>query len=116
MTREQATRRVGQGISLADFLQAFRVGQLTLWQGVLDAACDDPGPARPPCRRGERIMHVIELGSTVAAEAYVEAQQHVLAEHDRFRRDLIEDLLARTRSAGQKRGRCARPASVRKPG
>ena len=38
MTREQATRRVAQGISLADFLQAFRIGQLTLWQGVLDAA------------------------------------------------------------------------------
>src|SRR5262249_32990344 len=41
VTREQATRRVAQGISLADFLQAFRVGQLTLWQGVLDAAGDD---------------------------------------------------------------------------
>src|SRR5271165_3662587 len=67
VTREQATRRVAQGISLADFLQAFRIGQLTLWQGVLDAA----------------------------GEAYVAAQQHVLAEGDRVRRDLLEDLLAR---------------------
>ena len=30
MTREQATRRVAQGITLADFLKAFRIGQLTL--------------------------------------------------------------------------------------
>jgi hypothetical protein len=27
ITHEQATRRVAQGISLADFLQAFRIGQ-----------------------------------------------------------------------------------------
>src|ERR1700678_2282721 len=38
VTREQASRRLTQGISLADFLQAFRIGQITLWQGVLDAA------------------------------------------------------------------------------
>jgi len=60
MTREQATRRVAQGITLADFLQAFRIGQLTLWHGV--------------------------------------------AESDRVRRDLLEDLLARRASfTGAKR-------------
>jgi len=36
-TPAQARRRVEQGISLADFLQAFRIGQFTLWQGVLEA-------------------------------------------------------------------------------
>ena len=49
ITREQATRRAAQGISLADFLQAFRVGQFTLWQGVLDAAQDDPVARVPRC-------------------------------------------------------------------
>jgi hypothetical protein len=50
-------------------------------------------------------MQVFELGSTVAAEAYVEAQQHALAEGDRVRRDLLEDLLARHAAvAGPKRG------------
>src|SRR5215469_3091846 len=69
VTRDQATRRLSQGISLADFLQAFHIGQLTLWQGVLKAAQDDQ-----------------------------------LAERDRLRRDLVEDLLARrTTFAGQKR-------------
>jgi hypothetical protein len=52
-----------------------------------------------------QIMQVIELGSTVAGEAYVAAQQHVLAEGDRVRRDLLEDLLARRAvPAGPKRG------------
>lgn len=104
VTRDQATRRLGQGISLADFLQAFHIGQLTLWQGVLSAAQDDQGAREAALQLVERIMVVIELGSTVAGEAYVEAQQHRLAERDRLRRDLVEDLLAyRTTFAGPKR-------------
>src|SRR5215469_1398882 len=98
VTREQATRRVAQGISLADFLQAFRIGQLTLWQGVLDAAGDDAASRDGALAVVTQIMQVIELGSTVAGEAYVAAQQHVLAEGDRVRRDLLEDLLARRTS------------------
>jgi hypothetical protein len=104
VTREQATRRLAQGISLADFLQAFRIGQLTLWQGVLDAAQGDQEAREAALLLVEHIMVVIELGSTVAGEAYVEAQQHQLAERDRLRRDLIEDLLAyRTSFGSQKR-------------
>jgi hypothetical protein len=104
VTRDQATRRLSQGISLADFLQAFHIGQLTLWQGVLEAAEDDQRAREAALQLVERIMVVIELGSTVAGEAYVEAQQHQLAERDRLRRDLIEDLLAyRTTFAGPKR-------------
>jgi sugar diacid utilization regulator len=104
MTREQATRRVAQGITLADFLQAFRIGQITLWHGVLAAAGDDATAREAALTLVARIMGVIEVGSTVAAEAYVEAQQHAVAESDRLRRDLLEDLLARRASfAGPKR-------------
>jgi hypothetical protein len=93
-TRRQAYRRAGQGISLSDFLQAFRVGQLTLWQGVLDAVADDAAARAAALSVVGHLMHVIEVGSTVAAEAYLEAQQHRLADGDRVRRDLLEDLLA----------------------
>src|SRR5271166_488244 len=86
VTREQATRRVAQGISLADFLQAFRIGQLTLWQGVLDAAGEDAAAREAALLVVAHIMQLIELGSTIAGEAYVAAQQHVLAEGDRVRR------------------------------
>ena len=104
-SREQASRRVVQGITLADFLQAFRIGQLTLWQGVLDAAGDDPVARDAALSVVARIMQMIELGSTIAAEAYVAAQQQVLAEGNRVRRDLLEDLLARRAPlAGPKRG------------
>ena len=104
-SREQASRRVVQGITLADFLQAFRIGQLTLWQGVLDAAGDDLVARDAALSVVARIMQMIELGSTIAAEAYVAAQQQVLAEGDRVRRDLLEDLLAgRAPPAGLKRG------------
>jgi PucR C-terminal helix-turn-helix domain/GGDEF-like domain len=95
VTREQATRRVAQGISLADFLQAFRIGQLTLWQGMLDAAGQDGQAREAALLSVAQIMQVIELGSTVAGEAYVTAQARALAESDRVRRDLLEDLLAR---------------------
>lgn len=104
VTREQASRRVAQGVTLADFLQAFRIGQLTLWQGVLDAAGSDPVAREAALSVVTQIMQIIELGSTVAGEAYVAAQQHVLADHDRVRRDLLEDLLARRPpTAGPKR-------------
>ena len=75
---EQAARRVMQGITLADFLQAFRIGQLTLWQGVLDAAGDDAEARDAALSIVAHIMRMIELGSTIAAEAYVTAQQQVL--------------------------------------
>ena len=95
ITREQAFHRNEQGISLADFLQAFRIGQLTLWQGVLDAARDDAAAREEALSVVGHLMQLIEVGSTVAAEAYVQAQQHRLADSDRVGRDLLEDLLAR---------------------
>lgn len=84
-SREQASRRVVQGITLADFLQVFRIGQLTLWQGVLDAVGDDPVACDAALSVVAHIMHLVELGSTIAAEAYAAAQQQALAEGDRVR-------------------------------
>ena len=95
ITAAQAARRVHQGISLSDFLHAFRVGQLTLWEAVLDVARGDPRTHEAALSLAREIMHLIEVGSSVAAEAYLHAQQHRLAESDRVRRDLLEDLLAR---------------------
>src|SRR5215831_14467664 len=83
---------------------AVRIGQLTLWHGVLAGAGDDPAAREAALAVVSQIMTVIEVGSTVAAEAYVEAQQHAVAESDRVRRDLLEDLLARRASlTGPKR-------------
>ncbi|WP_306370032.1 CdaR family transcriptional regulator [Nocardiopsis sp. CC223A] len=94
ITAEQARKRVRQGVSLPDFLQAFRIGQLVLWEGVSAAARDDSRARDAAVSLAGRVMHLIEVGSSVAAEAYLDAQQHEVAEHDRLRRDLFEDLLA----------------------
>ncbi|HSX66853.1 PucR family transcriptional regulator [Nocardioides sp.] len=94
ITAAQATRRVRQGVSLADFLQAFRLNQVTLWESVLKAAGSDLATRDAALTLAAHVMQVIEVGSTVAAEAYVEAQQLQVAETDRVRRDLLEDLLA----------------------
>jgi sugar diacid utilization regulator len=112
-TREQAALREAQGISLADFLRAFRIGQQSLWQSVLAAAGDDPDQRAAALRLVGPIMAVIEIGSTVAAEAYIEAQQHRLAEHDRARRDLLEDLLARRAITGQQKRSILETAGLR---
>jgi len=112
-TREQAARREAQGISLADFLRAFRIGQQSLWQSVLAASRDDPEQREAALGLVAPIMAVIEIGSTVAAEAYAEAQQHRLAEHDRARRDLLEDLLARRAVTGQQKRSILENAGLR---
>jgi sugar diacid utilization regulator len=94
-THKQAYRRLEAGVLLSDFLQAFRIGQLHIWHGILDAVPDDPEARDVALRMVDKVMHVIEVGSTVAAEAYLEAQQYNLADQDRRVRDLFEDLLRR---------------------
>ncbi|MER6938890.1 PucR family transcriptional regulator, partial [Nocardioides sp. NPDC000441] len=93
-TVDQATRRVRQGVALADFLQAFRIGQVALWERIVEIAAADPETSRAALPVASHVMQVIEVGSTVAAEAYLAAHQVELAEGDRIRRDLVEDLLA----------------------
>ncbi|SDJ79097.1 transcriptional regulator, CdaR family [Nocardioides sp. YR527] len=90
----QAANRVRQGIALADFLQAFRLGQVALWERIVEIAAPDPETSQAALATASHVMQVIEVGSTVAAEAYLNTQQLELAEGDRIRRDLVEDLLA----------------------
>lgn len=92
MTGSQAARRVRQGIGLSDFLRAFRVNQVQLWESILDVATSN-GSREIALTLATQVMEVIEVGSSVAAESYVAAQQAQLVESDRLRRDLVEALL-----------------------
>lgn len=94
VTGNHALRRVTQSIPLADFLQAFRISQLTLWESVLDIARQHPDLQVAATDSVRFIMGVIEGGSTIAAEGYLEAQQFLLADAARAARDLVDDLLA----------------------
>lgn len=92
-TGRHAMRRVDLGIALADFMKAFRIGQMVLWDGVLDGVADEPGTKDAALLIVGQVMRTIEVGSTAAAEAYLEAQQFRLADSARLARDLLEDLL-----------------------
>lgn len=93
-TAEHAMRRVGLGIGLADFMQAFRIGQIALWDHILLAVEEHPGAKDAALSLVHQVMRGVEVASTAAAEAYLEAQQHAVADSALLARDLLEDLLA----------------------
>ncbi|WP_243794370.1 CdaR family transcriptional regulator [Saccharopolyspora gloriosae] len=91
---DHARHRVRQGVALADFMQGFRIGQETLWEAIVAAAKVDAETRLAALDLAIHVMNVIEVGSSVAAETYMIAQQMELADDDLLRRDLMEDLLA----------------------
>ena len=93
-TASHALRRVELGIALPDFMSAFRIGQLTLWNDILEGVAARPDTQAAALRVVGQVMRTIEVGSTAAASAYLEAQQYRVADRARVARDLLEDLLA----------------------
>ncbi len=93
-TPEHASRRVQAGISLVDFLKAFRIAQLTLWESVLEWTQGQPASERAALHLVGHLMRTIEAGSAAAASSYLEAQQYDLADLENVRRVLIGDLLS----------------------
>src|ERR1700761_2243025 len=93
-TERHAVRLVRHQVPLQAFLQGLRVGQIAIWEQVLDAAGDDSAFRHAALTMVEPLLRVIEIVSAEGARAYLDAQAQQLAEVDRLRRDLLEDLLA----------------------
>jgi hypothetical protein len=89
-----AALRARRGVALADFLHAFRIGHHVLWGAIVELADHDDEARAEALLAARLVMEFIDLASTHAAQTYLEAQQLLLAEGDRVRRDLLEDLLA----------------------
>jgi len=89
-----AALRARRGVPLADFLQAFRIGHRVIWDAIVKLADEDLEARSAALDAARLVMEFIDHASTHAAQAYLEAQQLLLAEGDRVRRDLLEDLLA----------------------
>jgi sugar diacid utilization regulator len=89
-----AALRARRGISLADFLEAFRSYHNVVWDAVLDASRDSREAAGAALGAARTVIRHIDLATREASAAYLEAQQLLLADGDRVRRDLLEDLLA----------------------
>lgn len=94
VTTDVALHRATQGIGVADFMRGFRIAQITYWQHLERAISAQAVPEHLITRTVEILLGVIESGSSAAANAYLEAEQYRLADQDRARRDLIEDLIA----------------------
>lgn len=96
-TAEHAQRRVDHEIPLVDFLKAFRIAQLELWDHLLEWAQSGPEAEQTVLGLVSHVMRTIEAGSSAAATTYIEAQQYDLADQENVQRDLVEDLLANRR-------------------
>ncbi|MFE5700335.1 PucR family transcriptional regulator [Rhodococcus koreensis] len=93
-TSRHASERVANGISLIDFLQAFRIGQIVLWSHVLEFVRSTEEQQETALSLVEHLMRTIESGSSAAATTYLQAQQYLVADQERIARDCLEDLLA----------------------
>jgi hypothetical protein len=107
-----AALRARRGVPLADFLQAFRIGHRVIWDAIVRLADDDLEARAAALDAARLVMEFIDHASTHAAQAYLEAQQLLLAEGDRVRRDLLEDLLAGRTPAPGPRLAAARAAGL----
>jgi hypothetical protein len=91
--RGAAMRRAEIGFALEDYLAAYRVGQLVLWDAMVACADDSPAGREAALTLAAPLIRFIHVASTLAGQAYVEFRQLAVAEADRHRRDLLEVLL-----------------------
>jgi hypothetical protein len=110
--RPHAALRARHRVSLVDFLHAFRIGHRVIWDAILELADKDLDARAEALTAAGLVMEFIDEASTHAAEAYLDAQQLLLAEGDRVRRDLLEDLLARREPSPGPRLAAARAAGI----
>ncbi|MEW1719124.1 helix-turn-helix domain-containing protein [Streptomyces sp. NPDC093109] len=97
--RPHAARRARLGVPLVDFMHGVRIAHRTMWEAIADWAAHSPGRGDGALRAAGVVMEFFNQAGTVAAQAYLDAEQLPAVEGDRVRRDLLEDLLAGRRPA-----------------
>ncbi len=108
--RGHAARRVGQ-VPIAEFVNAFYVGERVLWEAALALAHDDDS-RRAALVFASHLPRYFEVATTHAAEVYIEAEEQLAATGERIRRDLLEDLVAGVPVAAGPRLDAARAAGL----
>jgi hypothetical protein len=92
--RGAAMRRARAGLALEDFINAFRVGQQVFWEAVVEAAGPTTAGREAALSLATPLMRYCDFASTHAGHAFAEFHQHAVADADRARRDLLEQLMA----------------------
>jgi sugar diacid utilization regulator len=110
--RPHAALRARRGVPVADFLHAFRIGHWVIWDAIVELAEHDEDVRAAALTAASLVIEFIDHASTHAAQTYLEAQQLLVAEGDRVRRDLLEDLLAGREPAPGPRLTAARAAGL----
>jgi PucR C-terminal helix-turn-helix domain/GGDEF-like domain len=91
--REVAPRRVHQGISLEDFIHAYRVALYAIW----DACAEEASRLRISREAGFALarsaIDAIDTITTQAAEAYLREETRLGTQSGRAARDLVERLI-----------------------
>ncbi|WP_354700483.1 hypothetical protein DSM112329_00762 [Paraconexibacter sp. AEG42_29] len=90
--RAPTARRAQHEIALDEFLHAFRIGLRHIWRSLVRDADDDESRA-VALTLVDPVAEYINIASTRVAEVYLEVEQLLLAEGERVRRDVLEDLL-----------------------
>jgi sugar diacid utilization regulator len=89
-----AALRARRGVALPDFLEAFRCYHNVVWDAMSVAARDESVPTDEVLATAGAVLRYVDLAATESSTAFLEARQLLLADSDRVRRDLLEDLLA----------------------
>jgi hypothetical protein len=92
--RKHAAQRIGI-VSVADFINAFQVGQRVLMDASIALAVDEPS-RRAVLSLVTSIARYFDVAIAHSADVYLEAEQLLASTGERVRRDLLEDLLAGT--------------------
>lgn len=89
--RESATNRATEGMPLEDLLRAYRSGGTAAWRVLVAEAAPDERDALPYA--AELVMSYLDKVSGIVASAYLEERQHLVSEHERGVRALLDVLL-----------------------
>ncbi|WP_067718037.1 PucR family transcriptional regulator [Nocardia yamanashiensis] len=93
-TRRAAARRAQAGLTLVDYINAFRLGQQALWKTLMVHAGDTEAGREAALSMVTPLTRYCDLISTQAANAYLEFQQYLSAEASREHLELMDSLLA----------------------
>lgn len=111
LLRAPTTRRLRVRLPLADVLQAYRIGHRIAWE-TLAACADDEESRSAAFRLAGPLMEFVNVISTHVTEVYIEVERLLIAEGERVRRDLLEELLSGCRPPPGPRAEALRAAGL----
>ncbi|MBP2191794.1 PucR family transcriptional regulator [Nocardia goodfellowii] len=92
--RQAAARRARAGITLVDYIAAFRLGQQATWKSLLSFAGESEAGRQAALSIVVPLARYNDLISTEAANAFLEFQRSCASDSGREGQELLESLLA----------------------